>query len=65
MRCDVCDHEMVKWDHPPTRWRRETWMCIWCYAFTEIGTPYYDILRPDHCPWDIRWEAAWRIPPDW
>lgn len=59
MRCDVCDHEMVKWDRPPSRWRRELWVCTWCYAVTRIGTPDHEISRPGHCPWEIRWEAAW------
>lgn len=59
MRCDVCDHEMVKWDRPPSRWRRELWVCTWCYAVTQIGTPDHEISRPGHCPWEIRWEAAW------
>ncbi|MEU4091595.1 hypothetical protein [Streptomyces sp. NPDC026673] len=26
---------------------------------TQFGTPNHEISRPDHCPWEIRWEAAW------
>ncbi|MEU5476367.1 hypothetical protein [Streptomyces mirabilis] len=26
---------------------------------TQIGTPDHEISRPGHCPWGIRWEAAW------
>jgi len=59
MRCDVCDHEMAKWDLPPSRWHREIWICTWCYAVTRIGTPYYEVERAGHMPWDLRWEAAW------
>ncbi|MER5600803.1 hypothetical protein [Streptomyces sp. NPDC002265] len=50
---------MTRWGHSPSRWFRERWVCTWCYAVTEIGTPDHEISRPGHCPWDIRWEAAW------
>lgn len=59
MRCDVCDHEMVKLNFPPSRWCREAWRCTWCYAATRFGTPDYEISRPGNAPWDMRWEAAW------
>ncbi|MGW1067133.1 hypothetical protein ACWD4F_21770 [Streptomyces aureus] len=59
MLCDVCDHEMVKLDRPPTRWCRESWHCPWCHAWTQFETPEFDVLRPGHMPWDLRWEAAW------
>ncbi|MGW2826648.1 hypothetical protein ACWC24_37580 [Streptomyces sp. NPDC001443] len=26
---------------------------------TRFGTPDHEVSRPGHCPWDIRWEAAW------
>ncbi|MEU2860219.1 hypothetical protein ACIQWL_35075 [Streptomyces mirabilis] len=26
---------------------------------TQIGTPDHEISRSGHCPWEIRWEAAW------
>ncbi|MFD8757392.1 hypothetical protein ACFV0O_41430 [Kitasatospora sp. NPDC059577] len=59
MHCDVCEHEMTTWDRPPSRWCREFWLCTWCHAVTLIGTPDHEAYRPDHSPWDIRWEAAW------
>jgi len=43
MRCDVCDHEMAKWDLPPSRWHREIWICTWCYAVTRIGLTWLRI----------------------
>lgn len=59
MRCDVCEHTMAKWDLPPSRWCRELWVCTWCHAVTQFGTPDHEISRPEYCPWEIRWEAAW------
>ncbi|MFJ7498053.1 hypothetical protein ACIQZB_44735 [Streptomyces sp. NPDC097727] len=59
MRCDVCDHEMAKWDVPPSRSCRELWTCTWCHAVTYVGTPEHEISRPWYSPWDLRWEAAW------
>lgn len=47
------------WDVPPSRWCRETWVCTWCYAVTELGTPDFEVVRSVYMPWDLRWEAAW------
>lgn len=59
MRCDVCDHEMVKWDLPRSRWCREFWVCAWCYATTSFGTAEGEVHRTGYDRWDRRWEAAW------
>lgn len=56
MRCDVCDHEMSRWDRPNES--PEYWLCPWCYAVTGFNVSAFKVCRPGYMPPDLRWEAA-------
>ncbi|MFD8478435.1 hypothetical protein [Kitasatospora sp. NPDC059673] len=58
MRCDLCDHDLAKYDVPPSRWYREIRICTWCFAVVRVGIDGA-CARQAYSEWDLRWEAAW------
>ncbi|GAA1037818.1 hypothetical protein GCM10009557_52230 [Virgisporangium ochraceum] len=43
MHRDACESPVARWDLPPSRWCRGTWVCTGCRAVTQIGTVAYEV----------------------